>query len=112
MPTESAPPCQYRIERDADGPTLVFIHGERKRFMLHSNKWLRTVAEPPGQAEGLAKAGHWLMETHADPVNGKIPKIMDTHLLNKVGVLTLPLNKVGVLTLPPPNNMGVLTLLE
>lgn len=51
---------------------LLYLYGERKPFMLHSNEWPRIVAETGGQAEGLATAGHWLMETHADTVNEKI----------------------------------------
>ena len=30
------------------------------------------VAESNGHAEGLADAGHWLMETHADTVNARL----------------------------------------
>lgn len=55
---------------------VLYLYGKRKPFMLHSDKWLRIVAETGGQAEGLANAGHWLMETQADTVNGKIRKWM------------------------------------
>lgn len=51
---------------------LLFLWGERKPVMFHSPQWLRIVADSGGRAEGVAGAGHWLMETHAEPVNERL----------------------------------------
>jgi pimeloyl-ACP methyl ester carboxylesterase len=51
---------------------LLFLWGERKPVMFHSPQWLRIVADSGGRAEGVAGAGHWLMETHAAPVNERL----------------------------------------
>lgn len=51
---------------------VLYLYGERKPLMFHSPKWLEIVAASGGRAEGLADAGHWLMETHSDVVNGKL----------------------------------------
>jgi hypothetical protein len=40
--------------------------------MFHSPRWLEIVAGSGGHAEGIAGAGHWLLETHADAVNEKL----------------------------------------
>jgi cis-3-alkyl-4-acyloxetan-2-one decarboxylase len=45
---------------------VLFLWGERKPVMFHSDQWLQIVADSGGRAEGLAGAGHWLMETHAE----------------------------------------------
>jgi pimeloyl-ACP methyl ester carboxylesterase len=131
------PVCEYRIEGNTDGPTLVFIHGwpdnaslwrrqvevlsgkfrcvlvtlpnfgiefvkaggfdfpeltdmltttikqvqpdgkvglfgERKPLMFHSPEWLQIVSKSGGRAQGVAGAGHWLMETHAEAVNEQL----------------------------------------
>jgi pimeloyl-ACP methyl ester carboxylesterase len=52
-------------------PTL-YLFGERKPVMFHSPEWLRIVAASGGRAEGIAGAGHWLMETHEDLVNSRL----------------------------------------
>ena len=51
---------------------VLFLWGERKPVMFHSTQWLRIVADSGGRAEGLAGAGHWLMETHAGVVNDRL----------------------------------------
>jgi pimeloyl-ACP methyl ester carboxylesterase len=51
---------------------VLFLFGKRKPVMFHSPKWLEIVAGSGGYAEGIAGAGHWLMETHADVVNEKM----------------------------------------
>lgn len=51
---------------------VLYLFGERKPLMFHSEKWLRIVAESGGRAEGFPGAGHWLMETHADAVNERL----------------------------------------
>ena len=51
---------------------VLYLFGERKPLMFHSPKWLQIVADSGGRAEGIAGAGHWLMETHAEVVNDKI----------------------------------------
>jgi len=51
---------------------VLFLFGERKPVMFHSPRWLEIVEGSGGHAEGIAGAGHWLMETHADAVNEKL----------------------------------------
>jgi pimeloyl-ACP methyl ester carboxylesterase len=51
---------------------LLYLFGEKKPLMFHSPKWLEIVAATGGRAEGIAGAGHWLMETHATQVNEKL----------------------------------------
>ena len=48
---------------------VLYLFGERKPLMFHSQKWLQIVADSGGRTEGIAGAGHWLMETHAEVVN-------------------------------------------
>jgi pimeloyl-ACP methyl ester carboxylesterase len=48
---------------------VLYLFGEAKPLMFHSPKWLQIVAGSSGRAEGIAGAGHWLMETHAGIVN-------------------------------------------
>ena len=56
---------------------VLYLFGKRKPLMFHSEKWLHIVAGSGGKAEGIEGAGHWLMETHADIVNGKILEFMN-----------------------------------
>jgi pimeloyl-ACP methyl ester carboxylesterase len=51
---------------------VLFLFGERKPLMFHSNRWLEIVAQSGGYAEGIAGAGHWFMESDAELVNGKL----------------------------------------
>ena len=51
---------------------VLFLWGERKPVMFHSDKWRRIVAAGGGQSEGIPGAGHWFMETHPEIVNGRI----------------------------------------
>jgi pimeloyl-ACP methyl ester carboxylesterase len=51
---------------------VLFLFGERKPVMFHSPRWLEIVTASGGYAEGIAGAGHWLMETHAGAVNEKM----------------------------------------
>jgi len=51
---------------------VLYLFGERKPLMFHSPKWLEIVAASGGRAEGVAGAGHWLMESHAAEVNKKL----------------------------------------
>jgi pimeloyl-ACP methyl ester carboxylesterase len=51
---------------------VLYLFGERKPLMFHSDRWLRIVAETGGESAGIAGAGHWLMETHADEVNERL----------------------------------------
>ncbi|MFC1719634.1 alpha/beta fold hydrolase [Pseudomonadota bacterium] len=51
---------------------VLFLFGERKPVMFHSPRWLEIVAGSGGRSEGIAGAGHWLMETHAGTVNEKL----------------------------------------
>jgi pimeloyl-ACP methyl ester carboxylesterase len=40
---------------------LLFVYGERKPFMFHSDKWLEKVAAQPGSAVQGLPCGHWVM---------------------------------------------------
>lgn len=51
---------------------ILYLYGERKPLMFHSQKWLDIVNRSGGRTRGLASAGHWLMETHPDPVNAEL----------------------------------------
>ena len=51
---------------------VLYLFGAQKPVMFHSNKWLEIVDRSGGRAEGLASAGHWLMETHAETVNSRL----------------------------------------
>jgi pimeloyl-ACP methyl ester carboxylesterase len=51
---------------------VLFLWGERKPVMFHSDAWLQMVADGGGRAEGIPNAGHWFMETHPEVVNPKI----------------------------------------
>ncbi|MEJ2384945.1 MAG: alpha/beta hydrolase [Xanthomonadales bacterium] len=58
------------------GPVL-YLWGARKPLMFHSPRWLEIVAASGGRAEGIAGAGHWLMESHADAVNERLRAFFD-----------------------------------
>lgn len=51
---------------------VLYLFGERKPLMFHSEKWLEIVAESGGWSKGIEGAGHWLMESHADAVNREL----------------------------------------
>jgi pimeloyl-ACP methyl ester carboxylesterase len=51
---------------------VLYLYGAAKPLMFHSPRWLRVVADSGGRAEGIAGAGHWLMETHARTVNDQL----------------------------------------
>jgi len=51
---------------------VLYLFGERKPLMFHSSRWLDIVNEAGGRSEGIAGAGHWLMETHPEIVNERI----------------------------------------
>ncbi len=51
---------------------VLYLFGEQKPLMFHSPKWLEIVVATGGRTEGVAGAGHWLMETHATQVNEKL----------------------------------------
>jgi pimeloyl-ACP methyl ester carboxylesterase len=40
---------------------LLFVYGERKPFMFHSQAWLERVAAMPGSAVQGLPCGHWVM---------------------------------------------------
>jgi pimeloyl-ACP methyl ester carboxylesterase len=48
---------------------VLYLFGERKPLMFHSERWLDIVSESGGRSRGIEGAGHWLMESHADEVN-------------------------------------------
>jgi pimeloyl-ACP methyl ester carboxylesterase len=48
---------------------VLFIWGERKPVMFHSDRWLEIVAQSGGRGIGLDGAGHWFMETHPEETN-------------------------------------------
>lgn len=51
---------------------VLFLWGERKPVMFHSDRWLKIVSDAGGESEGIAGAGHWFMETHPEIVNTRI----------------------------------------
>jgi pimeloyl-ACP methyl ester carboxylesterase len=51
---------------------VLYLWGERKPGQFHSDRWLQIVRASGGRAEGIAGAGHWLMETHAETVNRQL----------------------------------------
>jgi len=51
---------------------VLYLWGERKPLQFQSPRWLQIVEDGGGRAEGVAGAGHWLMETHADTVNARL----------------------------------------
>lgn len=51
---------------------VMYLYGENKPVMFHSPRWLEIVEESGGYVEGVAGAGHWLMETHAEQVNERL----------------------------------------
>lgn len=64
---------------------VLYLYGAAKPLMFHSSRWLRIVEDNSGRAEGIAGAGHWLMETDADDVNQELigwfesPRLMNQH---------------------------------
>ncbi len=48
---------------------VLFIYGERKPVMFHSEQWLETLESRGGRWEGVEGGTHWFMETHPEPVN-------------------------------------------
>jgi pimeloyl-ACP methyl ester carboxylesterase len=67
------------IGRYRPGCPVLYLFGERKPVMFHSPKWLQIVADSGGYAQGIAGAGHWLMETHAGMVNDRIEAWLKNH---------------------------------
>ena len=51
---------------------VLYLYGERKPLMFHSQRWLGIVEESGGRAVGVTGAGHWLQESHAEAVNGEL----------------------------------------
>ena len=56
---------------------VLYLFGERKPLMFHSDRWLQIVEENNGRVKGVAGAGHWLMETHAGEVNAELRAWLD-----------------------------------
>lgn len=54
------------------GCPVLYLYGQAKPVMFHSERWLKIVAESGGKSAGVAGAGHWFMETHPDVVNRSI----------------------------------------
>lgn len=51
---------------------VLYLYGERKPLMFHSQRWLGIVEESGGRAVGVTGAGHWLQESHAEAVNREL----------------------------------------
>mgnify|MGYP001815963267 FL=1 len=51
---------------------VLYLYGERKPLMFHSDRWIRVVEETGGKVFGVEGAGHWLMESHPEVVNEKL----------------------------------------
>jgi pimeloyl-ACP methyl ester carboxylesterase len=45
---------------------LLFVYGERKPFMFHSDRWLARVAAQPGSAVLGLPCGHWVMTSRPE----------------------------------------------
>jgi len=54
------------------GCPVLYLFGQAKPVMFHSERWLKIVAESGGRSTAIAGAGHWFMETHPDIVNRAI----------------------------------------
>jgi len=54
------------------GCPVLYLYGQAKPVMFHSDRWLKMVEESGGRCKGIAGAGHWFMETHPDVVNQSI----------------------------------------
>lgn len=51
---------------------VLYLYGQAKPVMFHSERWLKIVTESSGRCIGIASAGHWFMETHPHVVNQAI----------------------------------------
>jgi pimeloyl-ACP methyl ester carboxylesterase len=51
---------------------VLYLYGERKPLMFHSDRWVRIVEETGGKVFGVEGAGHWLMESHPEAVNAEL----------------------------------------
>ena len=51
---------------------VLYLYGERKPLMFHSDRWVRVVKETGGKVFGVEGAGHWLMESHPEAVNAEL----------------------------------------
>jgi len=55
---------------------VLYLWGEHKPVMFHSDRWLDLVNQSGGRSEGIEGAGHWLQLTHADVVNQAIGEFL------------------------------------
>ncbi len=51
---------------------VLYLYGQAKPVMFHSERWLKILAASGGHCTGIAGAGHWFMETHPEVVNQAI----------------------------------------
>ena len=51
---------------------LLFVYGERKPFMFHSEKWLAKLAAQPGCAVQGLPCGHWVMLSQAQAFHARV----------------------------------------
>lgn len=49
---------------------VMFIYGEQKPLMFHSEQWLRMVQQSGGRSVGIKRGGHWFMEEAVEETNG------------------------------------------
>ena len=67
------PPWRDRIlQRYRPRRPVLYLWGEKKPVMFHSEKWLDMVDRSGGRSEGIEGAGHWLQESHPQAVNEAI----------------------------------------
>jgi pimeloyl-ACP methyl ester carboxylesterase len=61
---------------------LLFIYGERKPFMFHSNSWLKQVAAHPSSSVQGLPCGHWVMISQPNVFHALVRawlKVQTTH---------------------------------
>ena len=51
---------------------MLFVYGERKPFMFHSQPWLDSLATQPGCRVVAMPEGHWMMVRGAETLNRAI----------------------------------------
>lgn len=51
---------------------LLYVYGERKPFMFHSQSWLEAVASRPGNAVLGLPCGHWVMVSRAEAFHARV----------------------------------------
>jgi len=56
---------------------VLFLYGDRKPVMFHSQRWLDIVEKSGGHSTSLENGGHWFMQSHPKEVNQAILDWLD-----------------------------------